>query len=79
MPPSMRSNTSGGRPGQFRFLGRFQAGCLANRPRLGRTTQEQLPPCPGGYAESKTAFYTIVAVLRPPRTTPIVRFEGSAK
>jgi transposase len=29
-----------------------------------------------GYEGNKTAFYTLVAGLRPPRATPIVRFEG---
>jgi transposase len=29
-----------------------------------------------GYAGNKTAFYALVAGLRPPRATPIVRFEG---
>lgn len=29
-----------------------------------------------GYGGSKTAFYALVAGLRPPRATPIVRFEG---
>jgi transposase len=28
------------------------------------------------YAGSKTAFYALVAGLRPPRATPVVRFEG---
>ena len=29
-----------------------------------------------GYSGSKTAFYALVAGLRPPRATPVVRFEG---
>jgi transposase len=29
-----------------------------------------------GYAGHKSAFYALVAALRPPRTAPIVRFEG---
>jgi transposase len=29
-----------------------------------------------GYAGHKTAFYALVAGLRPPRATPVVRFEG---
>jgi transposase len=29
-----------------------------------------------GYAGSKTALYALVAGLRPPRATPVVRFEG---
>jgi transposase len=29
-----------------------------------------------GYAGNKTAFYALVAGLRPPRATPVVRFEG---
>lgn len=29
-----------------------------------------------GYTGNKTAFYALVAGLRPPRATPIVRFEG---
>jgi transposase len=29
-----------------------------------------------GYAGSKTAFYALVAGVRPPRATPVVRFEG---
>lgn len=29
-----------------------------------------------GYSGHKTAFYALVAGLRPPRTTPVVRFEG---
>jgi transposase len=29
-----------------------------------------------GYAGHKTAFYALVAGLRPPRVTPVVRFEG---
>ncbi len=29
-----------------------------------------------GYTGHKTAFYALVAVMRPPRSTPVVRFEG---
>jgi uncharacterized protein YerC len=29
-----------------------------------------------GYAGNKTAFYAVVAGVRPPRAAPIVRFEG---
>ncbi|MBL8739506.1 MAG: IS21 family transposase [Myxococcales bacterium] len=29
-----------------------------------------------GYAGNKTAFYALVAALRPPRSAPVVRFEG---
>src|SRR5262249_23264377 len=29
-----------------------------------------------GYAGHKSAFYALVAALRPPRATPVVRFEG---
>src|SRR6185437_3748862 len=29
-----------------------------------------------GYEGSKSAFYALVAAIRPPRTTPVVRFEG---
>jgi transposase len=29
-----------------------------------------------GYAGHKAAFYTLVAGVRPPRSTPVVRFEG---
>lgn len=29
-----------------------------------------------GYAGNKTAFYALVAGVRPPRATPVVRFEG---
>jgi transposase len=29
-----------------------------------------------GYSGSKTAFYTLVAGVRPPRAAPVVRFEG---
>jgi hypothetical protein len=29
-----------------------------------------------GYAGNKTAFYAMVAGIRPSRSTPVVRFEG---
>ena len=48
---------------------------LADEPTL--PTQELLRRAKeSGYPGNKTAFYALVAGLRPPRATPIVRFEG---
>jgi transposase len=48
---------------------------LAETPTL--PTQELLRRATeSGYSGHKTAFYALVAGLRPPRTTPVVRFEG---
>jgi transposase len=48
---------------------------LASEPTL--PTQELLRRAKeAGYPGSKTAFYALVAALRPPRAAPIVRFEG---
>jgi len=48
---------------------------LAEEPDL--PTQELLRRAKEvGYAGHKTAFYALVAGVRPPRATPIVRFEG---
>jgi transposase len=48
---------------------------LAETPTL--PTQELLRRATeAGYSGHKTAFYALVAGLRPPRMTPVVRFEG---
>jgi transposase len=48
---------------------------LASEPEL--PTQELLRRAKeAGYAGNKTAFYGLVAGLRPPRSAPVVRFEG---
>jgi transposase len=48
---------------------------LAETPTL--PTQELLRRATeAGYSGHKTALYALVAGLRPPRTTPVVRFEG---
>ena len=50
-------------------------GWLVEEPEL--PTQELLRRAKeAGYTGNKTAFYGLVAGLRPPRVTPVVRFEG---
>jgi transposase len=55
----------------------------AERVRTWLTEEPSLPTqellrraTDAGYAGHKTAFYALVAGVRPPRSTPVVRFEG---
>lgn len=64
-----------GRPSKAAQLSERVAGWLAEDPDL--PTQELLRRAKDvGYAGKKTAFYALVAGLRPPRAAPVVRFEG---
>lgn len=64
-----------GRPSKAAKLAERVTAWLAEDPDL--PTQELLRRAKeSGYAGKKTAFYALVAGLRPPRAAPIVRFEG---
>jgi transposase len=64
-----------GRPSKATPFGARVSSWLAAEPDL--PTQELLRRAiEGGYRGHKTAFYALVAGLRPPRATPIVRFDG---
>jgi transposase len=64
-----------GRPSKAAPFAEQVAKWLADNPDL--PTQELLRRAKdAGYAGNKTAFYAMVAGVRPSRSTPIVRFEG---
>jgi transposase len=64
-----------GRPSKATPFASRVAAWLADDPDL--PTQELLRRATeAGYAGHKTAFYALVAGARPPRATPVVRFEG---
>ena len=64
-----------GRPSKTAAYAERVGQWLSEEPTL--PTQELLRRATeAGYTGSKTAFYTLVAGLRPPRVAPIVRFEG---
>ena len=64
-----------GRPSKATPFADSVRGWLAKEPEL--PTQELLRRATeAGYAGHKSAFYALVAGVRPPRVTPIVRFEG---
>src|ERR1051326_881791 len=64
-----------GRPSKAAQLTERVKGWLAEEPEL--PTQELLRRAKeSGYSGKKTAFYALVAGLRPPRAAPVVRFEG---
>lgn len=64
-----------GRPSKASPFATRVAEWLAEDPEL--PTQELLRRAmDAGYTGHKTAFYALVAGARPPRTTPVVRFEG---
>jgi transposase len=64
-----------GRPSKATPFAARVAAWLAKEPEL--PTQELLRRATEvGYGGHKTAFYALVAGLRPPRATPVVRFEG---
>jgi transposase len=64
-----------GRPSKATPFAPRVAAWLAAEPEL--PTQELLRRATeAGYRGHKTAFYALVAGLRPPRATPVVRFEG---
>lgn len=64
-----------GRPSKAAPFAERVRGWLADEPDL--PTQELLRRAKEvGYAGNKTAFYALVGGLRPPRATPVVRFEG---
>lgn len=64
-----------GRPSATSAFAAKVRGWLSEEPDL--PTQELLRRAREvGYVGKKTAFYALVAVARPPRATPIVRFEG---
>jgi transposase len=64
-----------GRPSKAAPFSTQVSGWLAQEPEL--PTQELLRRAKeAGYSGSKTAFYALVAGLRPSQVVPIVRFEG---
>ena len=64
-----------GRPSKATLFGPKVAEWLAEEPDL--PTQELLRRATeAGYSGHKSAFYSLVAAVRPPRATPVVRFEG---
>jgi transposase len=64
-----------GRPSKAAPFAAQVLGWLTEAPEL--PTQELLRRAKdSGYAGNKTAFYAMVAGVRPPRTAPVVRFEG---
>lgn len=64
-----------GRPSKAAPFGQRVSKWLEDEPTL--PTQELLRRAKEhGYEGSKTAFYGLVAAMRPPRATPIVRFDG---
>lgn len=70
-----RSERRVGRPSKAAPFAEKVAAWLTEEPTL--PTHELLRRAKdGGYAGNKTAFYALVAGLRPPRAAPVVRFEG---
>ncbi|HLK40484.1 MAG TPA: IS21 family transposase [Polyangiaceae bacterium] len=64
-----------GRPSKATPFGPKVAVWLTEEPDL--PTQELLRRAKeAGYTGHKSAFYSLVAAMRPPRATPVVRFEG---
>lgn len=64
-----------GRPSKATPFAERVSAWLAEDPEL--PTQELLRRAlEAGYDGRKTAFYAVVSALRPPRATPVVRFEG---
>lgn len=64
-----------GRPSKATAFGPKVAAWLTEEPDL--PTQELLRRAKeAGYTGHKSAFYALVAAVRPPRATPVVRFEG---
>jgi transposase len=64
-----------GRPSKAAPFAAQVLGWLAEAPEL--PTQELLRRAKdSGYSGNKTAFYAMVAGVRPPRAAPVVRFEG---
>ncbi len=64
-----------GRPSKATPFGPKVAVWLTEEPDL--PTQELLRRAKeAGYTGHKSAFYSLVAAVRPPRATPVVRFEG---
>src|SRR5271166_3364710 len=64
-----------GRPSKATLFGPKVAAWLAEEPDL--PTQELLRRATeAGYTGHKSAFYALAAAVRPPRATPVVRFEG---
>ena len=64
-----------GRPSKATGFGPRVATWLSESPDL--PTQELLRRATeAGYTGHKSAFYALVAAVRPPRATPVVRFEG---
>ena len=64
-----------GRPSKATPFAERVRGWLAKEPEL--PTQELLRRAmEAGYRGHKSAFYALVAAVRPPRATPVVRFEG---
>lgn len=72
---AVRAQRRIGRPSKAAWLAERVEDWLADDPDL--PTQELLRRAKeSGYAGKKTAFYTLVAGLRPARAAPVVRFEG---
>lgn len=72
---AVRAQRRIGRPSKAAWLAERIKEWLTEDPDL--PTQELLRRGKeSGYAGKKTAFYTLVAGLRPPRAAPVVRFEG---
>jgi len=72
---AVRAQRRIGRPSKAAKLAERVTGWLGEDPEL--PTQELLRRAKeSGYAGKKTAFYALVAGLRPPRAAPVVRFEG---
>jgi len=70
-----RAERKVGRPSKAAPFAAKVSAWLAEDPAL--PTQELLRRAKdAGYAGNKTAFYALVSGLRPPKTTPVVRFEG---
>jgi transposase len=64
-----------GRPSKATLFGPKVVAWLAEEPDL--PTQELLRRATeAGYTGHKSAFYSLAAAVRPPRATPVVRFEG---
>jgi transposase len=73
--PAERQARGVGRPSKATAFTERVRGRLVESAEL--PTQELLRRAmEAGYAGHKTAFYTLVAGLRPPRSAPVVRFEG---
>lgn len=72
---AVRAKRRIGRPSKAAKLAERVKEWLVEDP--GLPTQELLRRAKeSGYAGKKTAFYSLVAGLRPPRAAPVVRFEG---